>query len=1520
MQSYSHAQYSRSSSAASHYARRPFRAQDGASDNGDIAQEMLNKPIIPPRKSSASPEKSADVSHSFQDTLELESGGRRRAMQSSNTWTSSSGGAFSDHDDLEDRTEFLDEYNRLAKKHNIPLLIPEEHVAINIDFSISANGKPGNWFSRNILRRSSSTLNNQTVRLKTEKVVRPRRSISDLSMRRKAKKDILKNKDLQELVRLCGISPIYMPEEYAVGGLAVPTCFRATAQYLVQHGPANRGVFRVPGAHNIVSALYSHYCSTDEDGDLISGTVRCPTLPDHIKCDVHDVASAFKKFLSGLPGGILGSLPLFDAFVSIHSQLKGDPEMTKTKQTKIRARLIALAIGTVQSQYRRDFICAVLGLLCMIGRAAETTRREDITGRPLPTSDLMGYGPLSVIFGPLLVGDLLENYTMGIANPHGPLVLFPVSPPKSRKDKYRKSRSNGDNSFLLTGADKIKIANSITEMLITHWRDVVRHLRDLGTLKTLRPYKSLGLLGKVSAPPFLRPSVSEAFIMRKPPDWDDNRVIKSKQRNMSPTPTSRRDASSTRENTGQEHGSELKIRKHRNKKKPVSTQMLPSTRSMSFLSPTAEETLQEQPSQPHATSHMQEIELGKDGVVTIKPDSLDSAFMTPSPSSSKLQKKPSQKAQLQKQDTPRYSGQPKSEGATALSPSVLMLKKNTRPVQNNSLQHLVEEQPGNTYHHAFATKENHPYLNTSMVREHLREPQQVLPSDPLRLSPTSQAAKARLSKISHSTRRLVESEPGPPIIRSPDRKGRPQTFDAACYPKLPMASPHSKDPLTEVSDEDDKVSLAKLAKALEVFEPSPGFEQNLRLEQLDSLSQIERKSNALAARIEEEATNTRVLSESITEQLDRDFESASSIGAPVQSKEQSPVQGSKQAHDRSSTIVTAPILPLSKPTSQKNLLQGEKVLPIHNMFEGLFKEFSVEHGAKPSTMSEGVKAVAIRSDRLGIAHEQELTFPNAGSVENRKDNRPKSKSLQMQVKQSGNKTKSATESEIENPAENTTALAHADIMASSVQYNHQDSLNGADASRNLPIRRRQSAHDSSNRNSILCDVSVVSRRAISPHRPPEITFIHSANDRKLVPPISRGGSVKALAAKFDTVASDPSASPTITIKNETPRKNIIASYTQNISPLPSPSKSQNSFRSTRSVRSRGSIPSVRNSNPLASDGLVPPKIQAAKRSPPRRLIRSSLDDCTPLRPVPATPTYTLETSANSPRNPSNPYIQPLEIGNSFCFRGEQTTEDMKTLDGHAGTYGNLSVSRETTGSATLISQVKVKTTMTRSNDDDGRSSRLQNTNNRGNIQASLLLPDTDTSPVGRRRSTSTNGEIEMDQEIQGLQDHFSKKLKYIENFDLKAKEVLKQGKVELAIELLKVNEEMDAWKKRAKAAEDRLETLEQLRGPGRMQKRWRTSSAPTETTSPLITFSEDGSVVDFSRSGEDQAVTVQGAPNDVESHELFASTQPLQKSDGARSTSRTEHSGKSQDTVIRSPLVVNGLWRDDEALVWRAYE
>jgi hypothetical protein len=63
-------------------------------------------------------------------------------------------------------------------------------------------------------------------------------SVSDLALQlmNVTKRDSLKDEDLQSLVRICGKSKLYLPSEYSPGSLVLPTCFRATAQYLVQHG------------------------------------------------------------------------------------------------------------------------------------------------------------------------------------------------------------------------------------------------------------------------------------------------------------------------------------------------------------------------------------------------------------------------------------------------------------------------------------------------------------------------------------------------------------------------------------------------------------------------------------------------------------------------------------------------------------------------------------------------------------------------------------------------------------------------------------------------------------------------------------------------------------------------------------------------------------------------------------------------------------------------------------------------------------------------------------------------------------------------------------------------------------------------------------------------------------------------------------------------------------------------------------------------------------------------------------
>ncbi|GJN74874.1 hypothetical protein PLICBS_008967 [Purpureocillium lilacinum] len=401
-------------------------------------------------------------------------------VRSSGTWTASSGelGLVSDTDEVDDRAVYVHEYNRLAKKHGVRPLIVQDFTAEQQGDAAKGPDKRG-WLHRflhpNPNRCSSSSA-------PTHLQPRHKKSASDLAHMLHSRREPPRLVDIQDMVRLSGKSVLYLPPEYAPCSLVLPTCIRATAQHLAQNA-TTRGLFRIPGSVRIVTALFDHYCYLAKDSDDIASTVRCANLPGHIPYAIHDVASTFKRLLSVLPGGILGSLALLDALVAIHSQLNGEPEFPRTKQTKVRARLIALAIGTVKSQFRRELICSVFGLLSLIGRAAEVTPREDKDGRPLPTGDLMGYTALGIVFGPLLVGDLLDQYNMKLA-----------------------------------------------KMLVSNWRDIVRQMKSLG-LHHRKNASSVNLRNGL-----LRPSASD-FAIKMPQNMNEGkREANEEKGNGSPEP------------------------------------------------------------------------------------------------------------------------------------------------------------------------------------------------------------------------------------------------------------------------------------------------------------------------------------------------------------------------------------------------------------------------------------------------------------------------------------------------------------------------------------------------------------------------------------------------------------------------------------------------------------------------------------------------------------------------------------------------------------------------------------------------------------------------------------------------------------------------------------------------------------------------------------------------------------------------------------------------------------------------
>ncbi|KAK4075675.1 hypothetical protein Trihar35433_2235 [Trichoderma harzianum] len=389
-------------------------------------------------------------------------------IPTSRTWTPSTKtlNFSNDGGEEQDRVVFVEKYNQVATKHGVRPLVAGDFDAHLRNRSGSSSPEKKSWLSR--LFRGSS---NQSMPKKAAPGLwAHKRSTSDLgsSIHSKSEPRIL---DIQDLVRLTGSSLLYLPPGFSPHPLALPTCIRATAHYLAE-SPDFRGVFRIPGSVKNTKALYGYYCDASGSDLHISSTTYQPTLPTSIPHHLHDVASTFKRILKGLPIGVLGSITLLDAFLAIYSQLQNRLDVPAEKLKKTRARLIALAIQTIDSRLQRDLICAVFGLLSLIGHATEQSPASDADGRASAPSELMSYHALGIIFGSLLVGlDELDNYDIKESSSASGLSLVPI-PAKERRNRQKAKGRNPDVPDFF----KVKVLNNIAEMVISNWQDVVRQM------------------------------------------------------------------------------------------------------------------------------------------------------------------------------------------------------------------------------------------------------------------------------------------------------------------------------------------------------------------------------------------------------------------------------------------------------------------------------------------------------------------------------------------------------------------------------------------------------------------------------------------------------------------------------------------------------------------------------------------------------------------------------------------------------------------------------------------------------------------------------------------------------------------------------------------------------------------------------------------------------------------------------------------------------------------------------------
>ncbi len=136
-------------------------------------------------------------------------------------------------------------------------------------------------------------------------------------------------------------------------------------------------MFRISGQASNVNALYEYYAfqfAQAGSPSKVQETIGSGLLPAHIEYTVPDVAAIFKKIVNALPGGLLGSLKLFDALRNIFFHLVPAPELSEDDTKILQARLVALAISSVKSTRRVCLIQAVIGMVAYFGKSSQTLR------------------------------------------------------------------------------------------------------------------------------------------------------------------------------------------------------------------------------------------------------------------------------------------------------------------------------------------------------------------------------------------------------------------------------------------------------------------------------------------------------------------------------------------------------------------------------------------------------------------------------------------------------------------------------------------------------------------------------------------------------------------------------------------------------------------------------------------------------------------------------------------------------------------------------------------------------------------------------------------------------------------------------------------------------------------------------------------------------------------------------------------------------------------------------------------
>lgn len=149
---------------------------------------------------------------------------------------------------------------------------------------------------------------------------------------------------------------------------------------------------------------------------------------------------------------------------------------------KVKPRMIALALASINLHFRIALVCAVFGLLRTVSLASEQEPESKLRD-PHNTFESMKEDALGIIFGPLLLGDKSDQILLQEMEDRGGLLVLPKITPvpdiSSKRGKYTHRHSS---AYTKMQTEKTKRAALVCEMLINNWEEISYQLKKIDAL------------------------------------------------------------------------------------------------------------------------------------------------------------------------------------------------------------------------------------------------------------------------------------------------------------------------------------------------------------------------------------------------------------------------------------------------------------------------------------------------------------------------------------------------------------------------------------------------------------------------------------------------------------------------------------------------------------------------------------------------------------------------------------------------------------------------------------------------------------------------------------------------------------------------------------------------------------------------------------------------------------------------------------------------------------------------------